>query len=143
MLDETALEAAVRSCFESIYDPCSVAAGTPVSLYDMGLLKGWELSDQGRLTVQLCVTFGACSMAPHFARAAEESLGKLDGVRAVTVEIDTGVLWSTERMTDHGRALLASRPLRFTAQDAPRPRQWMETKLQRGNGPAASKPPSP
>lgn len=126
MLDETALEAAVRGCFESIYDPCSVAAGTPVSLYDMGLLKGWELSREGRLTVQLCVTFGACTMAPHFARAAEESLGQLDGVREVTVEINAGLLWSTEHMTDRGRALLASRPLRFTARDAPRPRQWME-----------------
>jgi metal-sulfur cluster biosynthetic enzyme len=126
MLDTTTLEAAVRACFESIYDPCSVAAGTPVSLYDMGLLKGWELTDAGQLTVQLCVTFGACTMAPHFARAAEDLLGKLDGVREVTVEIDTGVLWSTERMTDHGRALLASRPLRFAPRDAPRPRQWME-----------------
>ena len=126
MHDKTALDAAVRHCFESIYDPCSVAAGTPVSLYDMGLLKGWELSDEGRLAVRLCVTFGACTMAPHFVRAAEETLGKLEGVREVTVEIDTSVLWSTECMTDRGRALLASRPLRFTSRDAPRPRQWME-----------------
>jgi len=29
-------------------------------------------------------------------------------------------------MTDRGRALLDSRPLRFTPGDAPRPRQWME-----------------
>jgi metal-sulfur cluster biosynthetic enzyme len=123
----TTLHAAVRRCFESIYDPCSVAAGTPVSLYDMGLLEGWELSGDGRLTVRLCVTFGACTMAPHFMRAAEESLGSLEGVREVTVVIDTSVLWSTERMTSRGRALLDSRPLRFTPRDAPRPRQWMGT----------------
>lgn len=126
MTSET-LDNAVRRCFESIYDPCSVAAGTPVSLYDMGLLEGWSLSANGILTVRLCVTFGACTMAPHFIRAAETSLSGLDGVREVTVEIDTDVLWSTERMTAQGRALMESRPLRFTPRDAPRPRQWMET----------------
>lgn len=126
MRDQSVLDAAVRGCFESIYDPCSVAAGTPISLYDMGLLQGWELSDNGRLEVRLCVTFGACTMAPHFVRAAEETLGKLDGVHEVAVAIDTQVLWSAERMTDRGRALLAGRPSRFRARDAPRPLQWME-----------------
>jgi metal-sulfur cluster biosynthetic enzyme len=120
----SALDAAVVACFRSIYDPCSVAAATPVSLYDMGLLDSWSLSGAGVLSVRLCVTFAACTMAPHFIRAAEESLGSLPGVREVQVEVDTSVVWTTERMSEHGRALLASRPQRFTAKDMPRPREW-------------------
>ena len=118
------LDAAVRACFQSIYDPCSVAADTPVSLIDMGLLEGWSLAADGVLCVRVCVTFGACTMAPHFVRAAEEQLAALPGVREVKVEIDASVLWTPARMTEHGRALLASRPQRFTRQDLPRPREW-------------------
>ena len=127
MTPQSELDAAVRACFQAIYDPCSVAAATPVSLYDMGLLEGWSLSSEGVLSVRLCVTFGACTMAPHFVRAAEERLSALPGVREVKVEIDTSVLWTPARMTEHGRTLLQSRPLRFTPQDLPRPRQWMES----------------
>lgn len=122
-----ALGAAVVAAMRAIYDPCSVAADTPVSLYDMGLLQGWEHHADGRLEVKLTVTFGACTMAPHFSRALEEQLGALPGVSSVMVTIDASGLWTTDRMTEHGRALLAARPVRFTERDRPRPRQWMES----------------
>lgn len=125
-MNTSVLDEAVTACFEGIYDSCSVAAGTPVSLYDMGMVDGWTLSADGVLTVRLCVTFGACTMVPHFVRAAEETLSRLDGVRKVDVAVDTSILWSVERMSAKGRALLESRPARFTARDMPRPRQWQE-----------------
>ena len=128
-MTKSELDSAVRACFQSIYDPCSVAAATPVSLLDMGLLDGWSLAQDGVLSVRLCVTFGACTMAPHFVRAAEEQLSALPGVRQVKIDIDSSVLWTPARMTEHGRQLLENRPLRFAAKDLPRPRQWEEERL--------------
>lgn len=116
---------AVVAAMRAIYDSCSVAAGTPVSLYDMGMLEDWALRADGVLEVRLCVTFGACTMAPHFARALEEQLRPLPGVADVVVSVDATLLWSAERMTEAGRALLADRPRRFTARDLPKPREWM------------------
>lgn len=118
---------AVIAATRAIYDPCSVAAATPISLYDMGLFEGWSVGEGGELVVRLCITFGACTMAPHFARALEEQLGSLPGVTSVRVDIDPTVMWSTDRMTDTGKSRLESRPIRFTDRDRPRPRQWMET----------------
>ena len=121
-----ALDDAVRACFEAIYDPCSVAAATPISIWDMGLVQDWRLDADDVLAVRLCVTFGACTMAPHFVRAAEEQLGRLPGVSGVAVTIDTSIVWTPERMTARGREALARRPERFTRVDMPRPRQWEE-----------------
>ena len=123
------LEAGIRTCLEKIYDPCSVTAGTPISIYDMGLLAGWTLSEAGKLTVTLCVTYGACTMAPHFVRTTEESISALPGIREVEVVVDHEVIWSQSRLSPKGRDLLANRPHRFTAKDMPRPRQWQEVRV--------------
>lgn len=125
-MEALALGGAVRACFEAIYDPCSVAAATPLSLWDMGLVEDWLVDADNVLVVRLCVTFGACTMAPHFVRAAEEQLAELPGIGGVRVTIDTGILWSPDRMTERAREALARRPERFTRIDMPRPREWQE-----------------
>lgn len=110
-----------------VYDPCSVAAGAPLSIYDMGLVERWTLDREGTLRVTLCVTFGACTMFPHFVRGAEETLAGLPDVRRILVEIDHTIEWSPSRMTGYARSFLAVRrrePL--FGGEAPRPRQWQK-----------------
>ena len=80
-----------------IHDPCSIAAGRPVSVLDMGLVRGWVL-EQGTLTVTFCVTFAGCTMAPHFAQAAAADLAKLAGVERVETVIDTDFVWTPDKM---------------------------------------------
>lgn len=89
---------AVRAVLARIHDPCSVAAGRPLSLLDMGLVLGWSLSGDGVLTLDLCVTFPGCTMAPHFAEAAARDLATLPGVTRVETRIDAAFAWKPERM---------------------------------------------
>ncbi|HEX8555302.1 MAG TPA: hypothetical protein VF695_11390, partial [Sphingomonas sp.] len=58
----------VRGVLSRIHDPCSIAAGRPTSVLDLGLVLGWSL-ESGVLTVRFCVTFPGCTMAPHFTQA--------------------------------------------------------------------------
>lgn len=92
MIDEQ-----IRDCLGRIHDPCSIAAGRPLSLLDMGLVRGWTLTG-GTLHVVFCVTFPGCTMAPHFVEAAALDLAKIDGVGAVETSIDTSFAWTPDLM---------------------------------------------
>jgi metal-sulfur cluster biosynthetic enzyme len=98
VLERAMIDAAVRAVLSQIHDPCSIAAGRPTSLLDMGLVRGWSF-DQGMLTVDFCVTFAGCTMAPHFTQAAAEALGALPHVTSVVTRIDTDFIWTPELMT--------------------------------------------
>lgn len=97
MLAGPVSDEAIRAVLGRIHDPCSIAAGRPVSVLDMGLVRGWVLDD-GVLTVTFCVTFAGCTMAPHFAQAAADDLAKLPGVARVETVIDTDFVWVPELM---------------------------------------------
>ncbi|MFO6448362.1 metal-sulfur cluster assembly factor [Erythrobacter sp. NE805] len=113
MLAGDVIEDEVRAVLARIHDPCSVAAGRPVSVLDMGLVRGWTLHG-GTLTVTFCVTFAGCTMAPHFAQAAERDLAGLLGVERVVTVIDTDFVWTPELMQ------AAAVPMRG------RPQAWRE-----------------
>ena len=102
------LDAAVHAALAGVYDPCSVAAGRPLSLADMGLLLGAE-QDGATLRVRFAVTFAGCTMAPHFLAAAEAALRALPGVDSVEARVDTGFAWTPDRMA-------AAPPMRGTPQ---------------------------
>jgi len=102
-------EEEVLAALGEVVDPCSVAAGAPLSLLDMGLVRGWRLTLDGTLEVRLDVTAPVCLMAGHFVADARERLGALAGVRAVEIRIEPSGEWSPERISDRGRELLARR----------------------------------
>lgn len=90
-------DADIRAALATVYDPCSVAAGRPLSLADMGLLLAHRV-EGGTLHVQFAVTFAGCTMAPHFLRAAEAELAKLPGITRVIATVDTSFAWTPDRM---------------------------------------------
>lgn len=97
LLDRQMIDDRIRAVLDTIHDPCSIAAGRPVSVLDMGLVRDWTL-DSGTLTVTFCVTFAGCTMAPHFVQAAAQGLALIDGVDRVETVIDTDFVWTPDRM---------------------------------------------
>ena len=88
----------VEEALGRVHDPCSVAAGRPKNLIEMGLVLGWTWDGPGALRVDLCVTFAGCTMAPHFVEAARRELLRMEGVRTVALDVDTNFFWTPERM---------------------------------------------
>lgn len=97
LIDINGIDDDIRAVLGRIHDPCSIAAGRPVSVLDMGLVRGWVL-EGGVLTVTFCVTFAGCTMAPHFAQAAADDLARLAGVERVETVIDTTFVWTPDKM---------------------------------------------
>lgn len=116
----------VEEALARVHDPCSVAAQAPLSVRDMGLLRGWELGDDGVLEVRICVTTHACTMLGHIVRGIEEAAGEVDGVSEVRVSVERDVLWGEEMMTPEGRALLTRNRRRARELTGVRPRQWKD-----------------
>ena len=89
----------VRTALANIYDPCSIAAGRPTSLVDMGLVLDARM-DGATLHITFCVTFAGCTMAPHFVEAARVELLKIDGVERVETRVDTAHIWEPRPLVE-------------------------------------------
>jgi metal-sulfur cluster biosynthetic enzyme len=88
-------EAQVKAAVNTVYDPCSVAAGRPVGLVDLGLLIDYSLTNHC-LHLRFRATFTGCTMAPHFMEAARAAVLSLPGVAIVTSELVSDALWTPD-----------------------------------------------
>jgi len=86
------LDERVNAALSTVYDPCSIAAGRPTSLVDMGLVTATRMEGT-TLHITFCVTFAGCTMAPHFVEAARAELLKIEGVEQVETFVDTAHVW--------------------------------------------------
>ncbi len=83
----------IAETLDCIHDPCSIAAGRPTGLMQMGLVLGWQA--KGRvLHVTFGVTFAGCTMAPHFTEAARAALLDLPEFDEVETVVDTSHIWT-------------------------------------------------
>lgn len=117
-------DAAIRQALDQVCDPCSIAANAPVSIIDMGLVRGWSVDAEDNLVVRMCVTSPSCTMGPHMVRAAERLLAAIPGLRSARVEIDPAVFWTPGDMTRRGRDLLDARRSASLAKAKVAPQQW-------------------
>ena len=118
------VDEAIRCALQQVCDPCSIAANVPLSLIDMGLVRGWSLDDQGNLVVQMCLTSPSCTMSPYMVKAAQELLTRIAGVKSARVEIDPGFFWTPELMTEQGRQLLSTGRASSVRNTKVAPQQW-------------------
>ena len=62
---------AVHAALEGIVDPCSAATGVPLSILDMGLLRGVKIVGD-EVLVDLRLTSPLCHQAPYFIMEVEQ-----------------------------------------------------------------------
>lgn len=105
----TPFDQEIAAVLAGVQDPCSVAAGAPLSLVDMGLVRGWNIDEHGHLTVRLAVTSPLCTMAGHFLLDAETRLAALPSVRSVETVVDADVDWTPDSISPRGQRVLSDR----------------------------------
>lgn len=94
-----ALRARITAELDEIKDPCSLAAGTPFGLAEMGLVDEVAITDAGQVTVKLRLTSPFCHMIGYFKQEAGRRIEALDGVRSVELVADQGLDWSPSRIS--------------------------------------------
>ncbi|GHB59538.1 hypothetical protein GCM10010306_061320 [Streptomyces umbrinus] len=100
----------VREVLNTIVDPCSLTAGVPAGMDDMGLITGIQVGDDGTGGRLISVTFGltdpTCMLLGSFANEARERLSELPGVTGVDVTLDHELEWTEDRFAPHYRQRL-------------------------------------
>ena len=113
----------IRAALRAVVDPCSVAAGHPLDVVEMGLVRGWSWQG-GLLRVDLCVTGPGCGFVGVIAAAIRTAVAPL-GVTADCV-LDPTVVWDESMMTGPARASLARRRASVVTDLGLRPQMWRE-----------------
>ncbi|HSJ06444.1 MAG TPA: metal-sulfur cluster assembly factor [Longimicrobiales bacterium] len=99
--DDSATDALWRALCE-VADP-----ELPISLVDLGLICDVRRRDAD-VEVDLTFTASACPCMEFIIEDVRERLLREPGVQSVAVRDVWDPPWTTDRMTDHGRALLRS-----------------------------------
>lgn len=102
-LDVAVLSDEIHSLINEVGDPCSVAAGTPMGLADMGLVERVEVGTEGDVIVSLRLTSPSCYQIGYFSQEIKTRVGRLEGVRNVEVRADSGLDWTPSMMSEDAK----------------------------------------
>lgn len=99
----------IRGQLNEVIDPCSVSAGAPLSILEMGMVTGCEIDNAGHVAIRLRLSSPGCLMGGlMFAPDIEHRLGQVDGVASVSIELDDPHSWSENAISAEGRRRLAA-----------------------------------
>jgi metal-sulfur cluster biosynthetic enzyme len=87
----------VRAVLNSITDPCSIAAGRPMGLEDMGLVYAVRVGPRV-VSVTLGTTDPRCMMAGVFLNEARSRLEPLMAGRKLRIQLEAKKIWTPRRM---------------------------------------------
>jgi ring-1,2-phenylacetyl-CoA epoxidase subunit PaaD len=93
-------EERVREILSTVMDP----EIPTLSVIDLGMITGVSMSDDG-VMVRLLPTFVACPATNYIRANITDALSK-SGFVNPSVEMETELSWSSDRVTEHGRKLL-------------------------------------
>lgn len=93
-----ALYEAVVEALKDIYDP-----EIPVNIYDLGLIYGVEVTDDGDAAVTMTLTTPHCPVAESMPGEVELRVGSVPGVRDAEVNLVWDPPWDPSKMSDEAR----------------------------------------
>jgi len=115
MIDQTATAAAteghrvpidqfrenVIAALRTIFDP-----EIPVNIYDLGLIYGLDLDEEGNVAIRMTLTAPGCPVAESFPETVSSRLYEVPGVTDVHVELVWEPPWTIDKLSDDVRLQL-------------------------------------
>lgn len=95
------LEEKIIEVIQTCYDP-----EIPVNIYELGLIYGINIGDEGAVDIKMTLTSPACPAAGSLPPEVETKVGTIEGVSSVNVEVVWEPTWTPEKMTEAARLQL-------------------------------------
>ena len=114
----------VRSSLKQCMDP-----EVPLSIIDMGLVYGIDISDNNDVNIKMTMTTKGCPLHDTMVDDVKRYTKKVPGVNNVNVDIVWEPPWSMDKMSDEAKALMKN----MGAKSTPAPINY-ETALPQGVG---------
>jgi FeS assembly SUF system protein len=92
------LQAAVVETLKSIYDP-----EIPVDIYELGLIYGVDISEEGDALVTMTLTTPHCPVAESMPGEVEVRVLSVPGIRDAEVKLVWDPPWDPSKMSDEAR----------------------------------------
>ena len=91
----------VRSSLKQCMDP-----EVPLSIVDMGLVYGIDISDNNDVNIKMTMTTKGCPLHDTMVDDVKRYTKKVPGVNNVNVDIVWDPPWSMDKMSDEAKALM-------------------------------------
>lgn len=88
----------VVTMLKTVYDP-----EVPVDIYNLGLVYGIDIDDDGNLKVEMTLTAPACPAADFIVEDARIKLESIDGIKNVDIQIVFEPEWTKEMMSEEAK----------------------------------------
>ena len=92
------VQAAVVEVLKSIYDP-----EIPVDIYELGLIYGVDVSEDGDATITMTLTTPHCPVAESLPQEVELRAMSVPGIRDAVVNLVWDPPWDPSKMSDEAR----------------------------------------
>ncbi|MBI0476321.1 SUF system Fe-S cluster assembly protein [Sphingomonas sp. MA1305] len=93
-----ALYESVIEALKEIYDP-----EIPVNIYDLGLIYGVEVTEQGHAAVTMTLTTPHCPVAESMPGEVELRVGSVPGIAVADVNLVWDPPWDPQKMSDEAK----------------------------------------
>jgi FeS assembly SUF system protein len=93
-----ALYEAVIDALKDIYDP-----EIPVNIYDLGLIYGVEVTEDGHAAVTMTLTTPHCPVAESMPGEVELRVGSVPGISVADVNLVWDPPWDPQKMSDDAK----------------------------------------
>ena len=94
-LDILAIESNIVKVLKNVFDP-----EIPVNIYDLGLIYEIDVEEDGKTTVKMTLTAPNCPMADQLLQEVNDSVGQVEGVSEVVINLTFDPPWDKSMMSD-------------------------------------------
>jgi len=97
-MDKGEIRDKVIAVLKTIYDP-----EIPVDIYELGLVYGVDIDDEGMVTITMTLTSPSCPVAETLPPEVEEKVKTVEGVTNCKVEITWEPPWDKSMMSEEAQ----------------------------------------
>lgn len=92
------MERDIIAAIKTVYDP-----EIPVDIYELGLIYDINISEEGRVLLNMTLTTPMCPVADSLPMEVQEKIMVVEGVTDVDLRVVFDPPWTKERMSEEAR----------------------------------------
>lgn len=98
MIDKKKIEEDIYETLKTVHDP-----EIPVNIYELGLVYGVDIRDDGYVQVTMTLTAPACPVAGEIVREVDEKVRAVADVSDVNVMLTFDPPWNRDMMSEEAK----------------------------------------
>ncbi|MDE6684825.1 MAG: iron-sulfur cluster assembly protein [Duncaniella sp.] len=96
--EKLSIEEKVVKMLKTVFDP-----EIPVDIYNLGLIYGIDLDDEGNLRIEMTLTAPNCPAADFIVDDARIKLESIEGIKSVDIRIVFEPEWNKDMMSEEAK----------------------------------------